>query len=282
MREEEETMGLLKIDESKCKRDGICASECMATIIKLPKDESYPEIAPNWESMCMLCGHCVAVCPQGALSHEYIPVEDCPTIKTELLINEAQAVQFLRSRRSIRFYQERPVEREKIQRLIEAARYAPTASNSQLVEWLVLSDKDLLHKVAGMTVDWLRQLLQDKPRMVAATPYLPLLIKAWDLGFDPVLRNAPVLIIATAPKEAMAGQTDLTLALSYLELLAPTMGLGTCWAGLLQMALQDQPSLREVLGVPKGYPHHHPMMLGYTKVKYYRLPDRKRPKITFL
>lgn len=274
-------MGLLKVDESKCKRDGVCASECMSTIIKV-SGNSYPVIEPEWESMCMLCGHCVAVCPYGALSHESIPVEDSPTINTELLIDEDQAVQFLRSRRSIRFFQERPVEREKIQRLIEAARFAPTGSNSQLVEWLVLSDKGLLHKIAGMAVVWLRQLLQDNPQMVVNSPYLPLLIKAWDLGFDPVLRKATVLVIAVAPQEALTGQTDVTLALSYFDLLAPTMGLGTCWAGLMQMALHAQPSIRELVGIPEGYPYQYPIMLGYPKMKYYRLPERKPPKVTYL
>lgn len=274
-------MGLLKIDESKCKKDSICAQECMAAIIKLSK-KGYPEIAPGREGMCMLCGHCVAVCPQGALSHESIPRDDCPPLKKELLIDAAQAAQFLRSRRSIRFYQDRPVEREKIQKLIEVARYAPTGSNSQLVEWLVLSEKDLLHKIAGLTVDWLRGVLRDDPRLAAVSPYLPLMVAAWDLGFDPVLRNAPVLVIATAPKEAITGQVDMTLALSYLDLLAPTMGLGTCWAGVLQMALQVQPSLREILGMPKEYPHQYPMMLGYTKMKYFRLPERRPPKVTYL
>jgi nitroreductase len=42
-----------------------------------------------------------------------------------------------------------------------------------------------------------------------------------------------VLVVASAPKEATNGMVDVTLALSYLDLLAPTMGLGTCWAGLL-------------------------------------------------
>lgn len=275
-------MGLLKIDESKCKKDGICARECLAAIIRLSKKTGYPEIVPGRENMCKLCGHCVAVCPQGALSHEGVQIEDCPTIKEELVINEAQALQFLRSRRSIRFYQDRPVEKEKVQRLIEAARYAPTASNSQLVDWLVLTDKTLIHKISGLTVEWLRQIIKDNPQMATANPYLPLLVTAWDLGYDPVLRNAPVLIVASAPKEAMSGQTDLTLALSYVDLLAPTLGLGTCWAGLLQGALQALPSLREIVGMPKEHPYQYPMMLGYPKMKYYRLPERKPPKVTYL
>jgi nitroreductase/NAD-dependent dihydropyrimidine dehydrogenase PreA subunit len=274
-------MGLLKIDEKKCKKDGICVRECPATIIQLPAYDGYPDIVPGGEGMCLVCGHCVAVCPHGALSHERVPIENSPRIKKELMINERQAVQFLRSRRSIRLYQDKPVEKEKIQRLIEVARYAPTAANSQLVEWLVLSDRSEIHKMAGLTAEWFRQLLQNNPRLAAARPYMPRVVTAWDAGNDSVLRNAPVLLVASAPMEAVNGMVDLALALSYVDLLAPTMGLGTCWAGLLQGALLASPPIKEALGIPKEHPHHYPIMLGYPKVKHYRLPERKPPKVTF-
>ncbi len=273
-------MGLLRIDESKCKKDGICVQECPATIIQLLEDNGYPEIVQGGEDTCLVCGHCVAVCPHGALGHEQIPVEGSPAVRKELNINEGQAVQFLRSRRSIRRYRDKPVEKKKIRKLIEVARYAPTGGNSQLVEWLVLSDKSKIKRIAGFTVDWLRQILKDS-QIATAMPFLPLVVSGWDAGYDPVLRDAPVLIVASAPKEAMNGLVDLTIALSYLELLAPTIGLGTCWAGLLQGALLASPSLRDAVGIPKTHTHHYPMMLGYPAVKYYRLPERKPPKITF-
>jgi nitroreductase/ferredoxin len=273
-------MGLLIVDDSKCKRDGICVLECPTAIIRLPENQGCPEIVRGGEDTCLSCGHCVAVCPHGALSHERIPMEDSPPIIKELSINEGQAVQFLRARRSIRRYKDKPVEQEKICRLIEVARYAPTAANSQLVEWLVLSDKSRIQKIAGLTIDWLRQVLKD-PNLSAASPYLSMVVRAWDAGHDSVLRNAPVLIVASAPKEAMNGMVDLTLALSYLDLLAPTMRLGTCWAGLLQGALLASPSLKAVVGIPEWHSHHYPMMLGYPDVKYHRLPERKQPRITF-
>ena len=274
------TMGLLKIDEGKCKKDGFCARECPSAIIQLPEGNGFPEIVPGGESLCLACGHCVAACPHGALSHERIPVESCPVIKEELGINEVQAVQFLRSRRSIRLYQDKSVEKEKIRRLIEVARYAPTGGNTQLVEWLVLSDKTQINTIAGLTIDWLREVLKD-PRLAALSPYLPVIVAAWDAGNDSVLRNAPVLIAASAPSQAMNGLVDLTLSLSYLDLLAPTMGLGTCWAGLLHGAMLASPSIKAAVGVPEKHPHHYTMMVGYPKVKHYRLPERKPPTITF-
>ena len=82
-----------------------------------------------------------------------------------------------------------------------------------------------------------------------------------------------------APGPAPIRMVDLTLALGYLELAAPKYGLGTCWAGLLQGAMLADPSLKETVGIPMDYPFHFPMMIGYAKVNYYRLPERRAPKI---
>ncbi|MGD0230952.1 MAG: nitroreductase family protein [Syntrophorhabdales bacterium] len=274
-------MQLVQIDKEKCTKDGMCLGECSPAIIERSRADGYPEVATGNEEACLLCGHCVAVCPEGAITHRGIPIEDSPPIIRDLTIGEQQAVQFLRSRRSIRLYEERAVEKEKILRLIEVARYAPSAGNAQSVEWLVLEDRSEIRKIAGLTVEWIRGFLKKDPGLGIARPYLPRAVTAWESGRDPVLRGAPVVIVASAPAEAANGLVDLTLALSYLDLLAPTIGLGTCWAGLLEGALLSSPSLREIVGIPEGHPHHYPMMLGYPKAKYYRLPARKPPRITF-
>ena len=272
-------MEYLIIDESKCRKDGICVRECPASIIQLSKETGYPEI--TGDGNCLVCGHCVAVCPNGALSHERILLEDCPPIREDLAIREEQAVQFLRSRRSISHFQDKPVEKEKIHRLIEVARYAPTGGNRQLVEWLVLTDRSRLHTISALTVDWIRTVIKD-PQVIAARPYLSAMVRAWEANHDPVLRNAPVLIAASAPREAVNGLIDLTLALCYFELLAPLKGLGTCWAGVLQAALLASDAVREAVGIPEDHPHFYCMMLGYPDVKFYRLPERRPPKITFM
>ncbi len=127
-------MGLIKIDETKCKKDGACTRDCSPDIIRLSEQTGLPEIVPGGDAACIFCGHCVAVCPEGALSHEGFPQEMLPSSTKNLAIDEARAVQFLRSRRSVRLFKERPVEKEKVTRLIELARYAPTAGNSQSVQ----------------------------------------------------------------------------------------------------------------------------------------------------
>ncbi len=90
-----------------------------------------------------------------------------------------------------------------------------------------------MHALSAMAVECLRDVVAGKTQRVVL-PYMPVIIAAWDAGYDAILRNAPALAVAYSPKEASNGIVDLTLA--YFDLVAPTMGLGTCWAGLLQGA----------------------------------------------
>ena len=198
-----------------------------------------------------------------------------------MFISEEQAVQFLRSRRSIRaFIKDRPMEKETIKKLIEIARYAPTGGNSQMVEWTVFTDKAKMKDLSRLTVDCMRSVLQKDPQPAYA-PYLPMIVAVWDAGYDIVLRNAPAMVVASAPKQDPNGLVDVTLALSYLELAATSKGLGTCWAGFVQGAMLSSPQMKKEMGIPEGHTHHYPMMLGYPKPKYFRLPERKAPKINW-
>jgi len=272
-------MGLITIDETKCKRDGICMRECPLAILRLKDGDGFPEIRPGGEDICNSCGHCVAICPYGALSHAQVPIEKSPLIEKDLEIDEDQAVQFLRSRRSIRFFKNQPVEKEKLQRLIEIARYAPTGGNLQMVEWMVFTDAEMIRTIAERTVAWIREILSKDVESVP--PYFPLIVRAWDMGYNSVTWSAPALVVAYAPNKAVTGMVDVTLALAYFELMAPKLGLGTCWAGLVEGALQTSDVVKEAVGLPGGTPHHHAMMVGYSKPKYLRLPERKAPKITW-
>ncbi|MDY6878625.1 MAG: nitroreductase family protein [Thermodesulfobacteriota bacterium] len=272
-------MNQLMIDKTNCKKDGICVHECPLGIIRLGKNHGYPELIPGGDEACLICGHCVAVCPNGALSTQKVPLEMSPSINKDLVIDEFQAVQFLRSRRSIRVFDEREVEKEKIERLIEIARYAPTGGNAQLIQWLVFTDRSQIDELAKMTIDWMQYLVKKGDR--ATELYFRNIIAAWHKGKDTVLRKAPAVIIPSAPSEDVNGTVDVAIALTYLDLFAPKLGLGACWAGLLQGALLHWPPLKEAVGLPEGHPHYYPIMVGYPKFPYHRLPERKPPTITW-
>ncbi len=271
-------MTLIKIDEAKCKKDGLCMMDCPVGIIKQADKDSFPVMIPHGEKVCLRCGHCVAVCPHGALEHENVPAEGSPEIVKEMVLDDAQAAQFLRSRRSIRRFKDKPVASETIQSLIDTARFAPTGGNSQLVTWTVHTDKAKLNEISDLTVAWMKEMLASEVAKMLP-PYFPKIVEAYEAGINSITQDAPCLVVASAPGDYANGLVDLSIALSYFELMATVKGMGTCWIGLITRALASSGQLKKMVGLPDNHTHYYAMVLGYPKFKYYRLPERKPAKI---
>jgi len=273
-------MTQINVEQEKCKLDGICAAVCPRSIIELKEGAPVPSLIAGVEELCIKCGHCVAVCPHGALSLDEMKVDDCLPVRAEPALGSEQVGYFLRSRRSIRTYRDKGVKRENLARLIDMAHYAPTGTNSQQVQWLVINSKDRLHDLAGMVIDMFRHLIKEGHPMAKAYR-LERSVTAWEAGKDPVLRGAPALVVAHAPKVYALAQVDSTIALTFLDLAAPTFGLGTCWAGLLMMAVAQWPPLQQALDLPDGHSCFGALMIGYPAYKYHRLPLRKEAAISW-
>ncbi len=273
-------MSLITIDEEKCKRDGICVDECPVKIIQMISKETVPVAIPGADLMCINCGHCVAVCPHGALTHKKMKPEQCPPVNKEWLLNPEQAEHFLRSRRSIRTYKEEAVEQRIIQKLINIASYAPTGHNSQPVEWLVVYKKDDVNMMTGLIVDWMRNVVEKQPKMAKSMGF-ELIVAGYEASLDIVLRGAPHLIVAHAPAGDSMAPSACNIAMTYLELAAPSFGLGACWAGFFQVASMLWKPLQETLGLPDRHKCYGAMMVGYPKYNYSRMPLRNKPKITW-
>ena len=99
-------------------------------------------------------------------------------------------------------------------------------------------------------------------------------------GINTLTHNAPCIVFASTPDEYVNGMVDLSIALSYFELIAMAKGLSTCRLGLITRALKFYEPLKEVVGLPKGHGENfYPMVLGYPKYKCHRLPNRNPAKI---
>lgn len=274
-------MNLFTVDQSKCKKDGICASVCPMGIIKLPTKEVYPTPVKDASKLCINCGHCLAVCPQGALSLEKMKPEECLPVQRELLPDSVQIEHFLSARRSVRNYLPKPVDKETLFKLINTASYAPSGRNFQPVNWLVIEDSAKLRLIAGHVVDWMRIVVREKPE-VAEQLSFDSHITGWEKGEDKIFRGAPQVIVAHSPGTISGGQLACTTALTYLELAAFSSGVGACWAGFLMVAAMVYPPLQQALDLPEGHQCYGAMMVGYPKYEYNLIPKRNTPKITWL
>jgi nitroreductase/NAD-dependent dihydropyrimidine dehydrogenase PreA subunit len=273
-------MSVINVDKEKCKRDGICAAACPMRIIELKEDSPVPASTQDADELCINCGHCVAICPHGALSLKTMPSEQCPPIQKEWKLGTDQAEHFLRDRRSIRVYKDKPVDKETLTRLINIARYAPSGHNLQPVKWHVIYDSKEVQRLAGFVIDWMRYMIKEQPE-VAAAMHMSRVVHGWESGIDGICRSAPHVIVAHAPKADRTASAACTIALTYLELAAPSLDMGACWGGFFNAAATFWPPMQEALGLPQDHASFGAMMVGYAKYKYYRLPLRNEPQITW-
>ena len=156
-------------------------------------------------------------------------------------------IEVLKKRRSIRKYQTKPVENNKLLKILEAARLGPTADNRQPCQFIVVTDKET------------------RERLKAA--YSP----EWFV-------NAPVIIVGCVnPKEAWRRKdkeeywkVDAAIAMQNLILTATEEGLGTCW-----IAAFDEKAAKKTLDIPKEIRVVAMTPLGYPEEKKDMVSDRK-------
>jgi nitroreductase/NAD-dependent dihydropyrimidine dehydrogenase PreA subunit len=271
-------MGLITIDESMCRRCGLCARACPVGIIALGEGfpiTGFPTTVGKIEKGCITCGHCVAACPRGALRHCRMAPEECMPLAPGWRSTPEQIEQLVKGRRSIRSFRPEPVGRDILEKLLDIAHYAPTGMNTQSVHWQVVLEGREVQRLSLAVVEWLRTLQGDEIHGAKG------MLKAWEMGRDPVLRNAPHLIIAFGEDGDRMVQPSTMIALTTLELAALSFGLGTCWTGFLYFAAKSSGEVAAALGLPPGHHMCGGLMIGYPEFEYSRIPTRKPASVVW-
>ncbi len=264
---------LIQVNQAQCTSCGLCVKVCRGT---LGMGEYGPEVMDNF---CIACGHCVAVCPNGALDHKLAPLEKQVLLEKEPIPDADTAARFLRSRRSIRTFQKKGVPRETIRELLDVARFAPTACNSQGVSYHVVDAPDTLKEIAAVIADWAEEDLNHGA--LGKSPWsnnTSNTIRCYrENGKDTILRDAPCLIIATADRYRFAlGRDNTHFALTYAQLYAPALGLGTCWSGLFEYcAASRYEPLLKLLKLSNTKIITGALLTGYPLYSFKRLVDRE-------
>lgn len=274
-------MALFTVDSESCTKDGLCARACPAGLVYFKNDGVAPTPVRDAEKFCIRCGHCVAVCPKGALTHRDFDPAALAPVKTAAFPDPEGFAHLLQSRRSVRVYKSEPVDREVLSELMALAGYAPTGHNRRPVAWIAASGPDKVKELAGLTVDFMRDLLESDPEAAKALS-MDRVVRAWEKGVDVVLRGAPHVVVAHGPENDPSAPPACTITLAWLELAAASRGLGACWAGWFNLAATRWPPLQKALGLPSGRVPLGAMMLGKPAFGYRRIPARKTPPVTWL
>jgi nitroreductase len=153
----------------------------------------------------------------------------------------------IKGRRSIRAFKQQDVPEETVEKLIDAARHAPSAGNIQPWEFVIARKQDTKKKLA-------------------------------QAAYQAFVEEAPVVIVVCANEKrssmgyGIRGKTlyciqDTAAATQNILLTAYSLGLGTCWVGAFnekeaKKALQAPDGIRPVAIIPVGYPNRTPSQRG--------------------
>lgn len=179
-------------------------------------------------------------------------VQESAATRYEPCVLDTRFLELVRRRRSVRVYEDRPVEREKIITCVEAARLAPSAENVEPWRFVIIDDPELKERVAKEAFSGIY-----RPTRWAA--------------------RAPVLVAVLAKLDILANRLgaqvqgtnyyliDIGIAGEHFVLQAQELGLGTCWIGWF-----NEKKARKALGIPRSYRLVCFISLGY--------PAKRTPK----
>jgi nitroreductase/NAD-dependent dihydropyrimidine dehydrogenase PreA subunit len=258
-----------EIQKESCTRCGQCVADCPARIIALAED-GYPFIAIEKEASCYKCQHCLAICPTGSVSIFGLDPAVSRSV-TGGYPDSEQLETLIKGRRSVRRYRNENLDPALFQRLLDVAWYAPTGVNSRQVRFTVLDSKDKSARFRDEVMAGLGKLVKENA-FPAGTEYYANFVRIWEKHhIDLLFRDAPHLLVTSAPKNVATPVQDCLIALSYFELFAQANGVGTVWNGLVNRVISDLlPETRQRLGIPDDHVVGYAMVFGKPDVHFVR------------
>lgn len=289
----------VKIDYEKCKACGLCVKVCKGAPLYL--ENNKVKIDQTRYFGCIGCGHCVAVCPTGAIAVEGRDITqtsfiDIPVEETHAGYGELMALMI--SRRSVREFEDRGVEQEKIDKILAAASTAPMGIPPSDVEVLVIKGKE---KVREFSDDMLKLIksqkwIFSKPVLLLMRPFMKReeyevvdkfmypAIEAFEEmrkeNTDYLLYEAPLaMYFHVSP---YADPADPLITATYAMLAAETLGLGSCMIGTIGPMLKSGgKEVKEKYGINIRNQPGIVVIFGYPAVKYRRAIRRNLAQVHY-
>lgn len=283
----------ISIDKASCINCQRCVRICTSRIFFAEEDKN---VTLRNQELCIECGHCLAICPKDAISHSSFAKNRLHGINKEILPSADQILELMRSRRSNRaFSSTKEIAQEHLDKILEAAERAPTASNSQNVSFIVIKDKKIIEQISKYTIDSFCALANIldfplvrlfvkpfKPGIYKFIPKARMLKKELDSGKDYILRGAKAVIFFTAPKQSMFAIEDANLAYQNASLVASSLSVAHFYTGFVEMAFKIKPKpLLKILSLDRNTLVCAGMALAMEDFEFGKYIDRKDRKITY-
>ena len=261
-------MAKIEFNKEKCTKCGMCIKDCLSYTIE-KDEEGYPRIKED--NLCFSCQHCFAICPTGAITFDEKTPEEASPVRFP---NPEDVLNLIKSRRTIRQFKDEEISEETFDKLKSMLPYIPTGCNYDSLYFSFIESKDAMKTIKEYVYKKLLKLISNRFTAKYAGKFVRYK-EAFEKGEDIIFRDAPHMIVVSSHIHAPCANVDPIIALSYIELYAQSLGLGTCWCGFAQACFKILPELSNKISIPDGYKPAYVMLIGHPDVKYQRtiLPD---------
>ncbi len=270
-----------------CNACGVCVGVCPSHVIEV--HEGLARTIAERAHRCILCAQCLAACPEGAMQVAGLP--DCGiALPDGAQVEHGQLLDFLRARRSVRSFRDKPVERAVLEKVIEAASTAPMGFPPHTTEVVIFDTPKELDHLAEMLRSQYAGLLKTTGnpigramvRLMAGaqdwnvlkTHIFPLAREAnaafAKTGEDRYMYEAPAMMLFHADPDGACYEENAHIVCTYAMLAAHAHGLGTTILGVVAPIVERSAELRLRYAIPKGNKVLTALILGYPKYKYKR------------
>jgi NAD-dependent dihydropyrimidine dehydrogenase PreA subunit/nitroreductase len=261
------------VDRDRCGACGLCAEICHEQCIALVKEKGR-KAAEVDHALCSTCTQCIAICPRQALSWDRVPA--LPYDRDRLPAAE-QLAELLKQRRTIRRFQERPIDRARLAEIVGYGIYAPT--NHYALRAIVVDDPaimEALDRIVMRFARWMYNLFY-RYRMVfnlvrAITPAVDAKGKVKlerGLASGRTFDTLPAaLILVAGDRRILLAEASAQYALYNMILYAQAQGIGSRINGGMPLVLNQSRAAKGRLGLGKREHILAAVELGYPAVRF--------------
>lgn len=183
-----------------------------------------------------------------------------------------ETIRTIKERRSIRKFKAEQLDQEKLDAIVEAGLYAPSAHNLQSWHFTVIQDKALLNELNVVTKEKAKSYPNASIQKMANNENLD------------IFYGAPTAIIISGEESAMMPKEDCSAATQNILLAAQSLDIGSCWNGFLTFLFNsdEAEAYKKRLKIPEGYTPYYAVALGYKDANPTKAPKRRLNTVHYL
>ena len=145
---------MIEVNKEKCIKCYECLKVCPFTVLEKKKD-GYPALVEG--KNCLKCMHCAVTCPVDAYTYDgedTFEIGEIPELPESFSRNLKDHIM---TRRSYRHFEDRPVDKEVIKKVLNAVNWTPSAKNINPTKWIVINSRKTLQAMMNMILNHVKE-----------------------------------------------------------------------------------------------------------------------------